>query len=173
MGVVVDNDDPQRLGRVRIRIPGLHEPRGPWARPLTIGGGAKDRGLFSVPAVGADVAVWFDKGDPEAPVYLAGHWGKPDGVSEVPAEAQTARPDVTVLSTPEFRIELNESAGGKRLRLFCVSTGDVIHIDSATRQVMIHGTTRVVISADGEVSIDAANITIGGREVRLGIEDKI
>lgn len=173
VGEVVDRADPLELGRVRFRVPGLFEPASPWARPLSIGGGAKDRGLFAVPPVGAEVAVWFNQGDPEDPLYLAAQWGRPGGESEVPAEAQRSPPDAVVLATEDFRIEVDNSEGTRKLRLSCVATGDNVIIDAERREIMVAATARVTIQAAGAIDLDARVITIGGRPVRLGIEDPI
>lgn len=64
VGEVVDREDPEGLGRVRVRIPGLVEPASAWAWPLgTLGGGSDRRGFFCVPEKGAEVGVLFHQGD--------------------------------------------------------------------------------------------------------------
>lgn len=173
VGEVINRDDPDQLGRVRFRVPGMMEPSSPWARPLSIGGGAQDRGLFAVPPIGAEVAVWFEQGDPERPLYLAAQWGAPGGESEVPEEARRTPPDACVLATEDFRLEVDNSSSTRKLRLSCVATGDNVIIDAERREIMIAATTRVTIQAMGAVDVDGTTITIGGRPVRLGVEDPI
>jgi len=64
-GIVVYNDDPRRLGRVKVIIPGIYEDEDydslPWCRPLlpSTAGGSPDRIEFSVPKIGSDVEVTF------------------------------------------------------------------------------------------------------------------
>jgi len=167
IGYVTHRDDPEGLGRVRCYIPGLLEPFGPWAWPLgTCGGGSKDHGFFAVPEVGAEVAVLFNQGDVNEPYFLSAHWGRPDGQSEVPAEAQKIPPDNRVLATPTFRIELDESAGARRLKLTNRKTGDHLELDAETNTVTLQATTSVTIRAAGAVRIDAPHVTIAGRVVR-------
>lgn len=167
VGYVTHRDDPEGLGRVRVCIPGLVEPYGPWAWPLgTSGGGSKDRGLFAVPELGAEVGVLFNQGDTQAPFYLCGHWGKPDGISEVPQEAQVDPPDNRVFATETFRIEVDESAGQRKLRLSNKRTGDSITLNDEDNTILIQGTTSITIKAVGAVSIEAAHVTIAGRVVR-------
>jgi len=114
VGYVTKRDDEEQLGRVRVCIPGVLEPESAWAWPLgTSGGGSKDRGFFAVPEEGAEVAVFFNQGNVDAPYYLAAHWGKPNGESEVPEEAQKNPPDNRVLATQTFRVELDETTGGR------------------------------------------------------------
>lgn len=174
VGVVVNRGDPEQLGRVRVRVPGLLEPESGWARPLGTGwGGSRNRGIFGVPEIGAEVGLFFDGGDPEKPFYIAANLGKPDGVSEAPPQAQRDDPDNVVMATASWRIELDESEGAEILRLTNVVNGDAITIDGPKNSIQIKATTRLLLLADGEVTIDAAAITIGGRGVEMGIDRPI
>lgn len=167
VGYVTDREDPEQLGRVRICIPGLIEPYGPWAWPLgTSGGGSQNRGMFAVPEVGAEVAVFFNQGNIQAPHYLSGHWGKPNGQSEVPWEAQKQPPDNRVIATETFRIELDESKDAKKLKLTVLKNGDHLVFDAEDNSITLRGTTAITISALGAVSIEASQLTLNGRVVR-------
>lgn len=167
LGFVTARNDPESLGRVRLCVPGLLEPQSDWAWPLAgCGGGAKDHGFFAVPPLGAEVAVFFRGGDLEAPHYLAAHWGKPGGQSEVPEEARREHPDNRVLSTPTFRIEMDEATGAERLKLTNKRTGDALTFDARDNTITLNATTAVVIRAVGAIELDAAQITIKGRQVR-------
>ena len=167
VGYVTKRDDEEQLGRVRVCIPGVLEPESAWAWPLgTVGGGSKDRGFFAVPEEGAEVAVFFNQGDVNAPYYLCAHWGKPGGESEVPEEARKDSPDNRVLSTQTFRIELDESVGSRKLKLTNKKTGDHLIFDAEENTVTLEGTTALTIRAVGAVSIEAAQVTIAGRVVR-------
>jgi len=167
VGYVTHRKDPEGLGRVRVCIPGVLDPHSTWAWPLgTSGGGLKDRGFFAVPEEGAEVAVFFNQGDVDEPYYLSAHWGKPDGESEVPEEAQVDPPDNRVIATPTFRIELDESDKAKKLKLTNRKTGDFLLFDAEENTVTLQGTTAITIKAVGAISLEATQITIGGRAVR-------
>lgn len=167
VGHVTDRNDPEGLGRVRFCVPGLIEPFSPWAWPLgTVGGGAKDHGFFAVPEFGAEVGVLFNQGDVDAPYYLAAQWGKPGGASEVPEEAQKSPPDNRVFATKTFRIELDESAGARKLKLTNRKTGDSLLFDAEENTVTLEGTTSITLRAIGAITLDAAMVTIAGRVVR-------
>lgn len=166
MGYVTDRDDPEELGRVRVCIPGLIEPESAWAWPLATGpGGGKDSGLFAVPEVGFEVGVLFRQGDVDAPHYLAAHWGKPGGQSEVPEEAQ-GRPDNRVLATRTFRIELDETKGERKLKLTNRKTGDHLVLDAEANTVTLEATTSLTLRAVGGIELDAPQVIIRGRAVR-------
>ena len=167
VGYVTARKDPEGLGRVRVCIPGVLEPESTWAWPLgTSGGGFKDRGFFAVPEEGAEVAVFFNQGDIDAPYYLSANWGKPDGESEVPEEAQKDPPDNRVLATPTFRIELDESEGARKLKLTNRKTGDHLLFDAEENTITLEGTTAITIKAVGAISLEATTVTIAGRVVR-------
>ena len=79
-GVVVDNEDPKKLGRIRVRIAKLHEGIKDEHLPWCIGkfahvDGAKGTnaqsrsGIFFVPKKGSKVLVEFQDGDAHYPVY--------------------------------------------------------------------------------------------------------
>ncbi|MEM7446770.1 MAG: phage baseplate assembly protein V [Myxococcota bacterium] len=167
VGYVTHRRDPDQLGRVRVCIPGVVEPHSGWAWPLgTAGGGFKDRGLFAVPEEGAEVAVFFNQGDVDAPYYLSAHWGKPDGESEVPEEAQKDPPDNRVLATPTFRVELDESKDARRLKLTNKKTGDHLVFDAEENSVTLEATSALTLRAVGAISIEGLQVTIAGRVVR-------
>ncbi|MEM6288682.1 MAG: phage baseplate assembly protein V, partial [Bacteroidota bacterium] len=161
VGYVTHRRDPDQLGRVRVCIPGVVEPHSGWAWPLgTAGGGFKDRGLFAVPEEGAEVAVFFNQGDVDAPYYLSAHWGKPDGESEVPEEAQKDPPDNRVLATPTFRVELDESKDARRLKLTNKKTGDHLVFDAEENSVTLEATSALTLRAVGAISIEGLQVTI-------------
>lgn len=119
-GIVVDNQDPEGLARVRVLIPGLIEPMSGWAEPVGAGGSAQ-RGMFDVPEKGATVSVQFLMGDPDRPKYAHGYWGKPGGQSEVPTYAQgLAKGDVAkvkVYETAGYSVIIDDRAATKKLSL--------------------------------------------------------
>ena len=166
VGYVTDREDPENLGRVRVCVPGLIEPHSAWAWPLgTCGGGSKNRGFFAVPEVGAEVGLFFNQGDVDAPYYLSGHWGKPDGESEVPKEAQDSL-DNRVVATETFRIEMDETEGARKLKLTNLKTDDFLVFDAEDNSITLQGTTAITIKAVGAISLEAPQVTIAGRVVR-------
>lgn len=167
VGHVTDRKDPDKLGRVRVCVPGLLEPHSAWAWPLgTVGGGSKNRGFFAVPEEGAEVALFFNQGDVDKPYFISAHWGKPNGESEVPEEAQRDSPDNRVLATETFRLELDESEGARRLKITNKKTDDYLLFDAEENTITLQGTTSIIIKAVGAISLDATHITIGGRAIR-------
>lgn len=167
IGYVTDRNDPEGLGRVQVCIPGLIEPNSGWAWPLgTSGGGSAGCGIFAVPEVGAECGILFARGSLDHIFYLSAHWGKPGGVSEVPAEAQKSPPDNRVIATKTFRIEMDETAGARRLKITNLANDDAIVLDAESNTIALTATTAVTIEAVGAITLKAPLITIAGRVVR-------
>ena len=85
-GFVVDNIDPEQLGRLKIQVPSVlgTEVVTGWAMPCVPYGGAANQGFFFIPDIGAGVWVEFEEGDLEFPIWTGTFWSKPGGESEVP-----------------------------------------------------------------------------------------
>ncbi len=73
-GVVTDNEDPEGLGRIRVRLE-LHtdDQQSFWARIATPMAG-NDMGLYFLPEVDDEVLVGFISQDPAHPVVLGAVW---------------------------------------------------------------------------------------------------
>ena len=65
-GTVVNNVDPEGMGRVTVRVEGLIDDESEWALPFGVGMTAS-QGAWNLPAVGALVWVMFEGGDLDAP----------------------------------------------------------------------------------------------------------
>ena len=92
-GVVEDNNDPKKAGRVRVRIHGIHSPKKikteldgiptdelPWAEPiLPINeGSVSGFGVWSVPVQGCHVMCFFENGNVTQPRYFGSMPGIPE-----------------------------------------------------------------------------------------------
>jgi phage protein D len=72
VAVVTNNDDPQHLGRVRLKFPWLSDSyESDWARMLQAGAGP-DSGASFLPEVNDEVLVAFEFGDVRRPVVIGG-----------------------------------------------------------------------------------------------------
>jgi len=143
-GVVMRRDDPLRIGRVKVLVPGLLEPESDWALPMAVpGGGEAQQGVYAVPEVGAEVCVWFVQGDPDRPRYVPGHWGAPGGApqSRTPVKDLSAEdaPKVRVWETPRHLLVFDCRAGHESFRIVDKQTGDGLTYDAAARQVDVLG----------------------------------
>jgi uncharacterized protein involved in type VI secretion and phage assembly len=74
IGVVSDCDDPDHLGRVKLKLPWLSDDyASDWARVVGVGAG-DTRGIAFIPEVQDEVLVAFEQGDVRSPFVLGGLW---------------------------------------------------------------------------------------------------
>ena len=70
LGIVTNNQDPDNMGRVRVRYPALaDDAEGTWARIATLSAG-NERGALMLPVVGEEVLVGFEHDDTTRPYVL-------------------------------------------------------------------------------------------------------
>lgn len=109
-GVVVDTDDPKERHRCRIRVAGVHSKNLSttsdddgsvpvdcldWAEQASpiVGEGTSSGGMFSTPAKGAHVWVFFEGGNYRKPIYFAYSFG-------IPGETYSANKAFPTLADP-------------------------------------------------------------------------
>lgn len=179
-GVVIDVDDPKRLRRVRIAIPGISSDLG-WAWPRTMGGGGPQRGGHIVPTKGSSVWVQFVNGDSSRPVYDAASWGYPDAGPEMPTDILAAGADGTQVSSLEFargafsiRLTVDEREGHRAWRVSAVQNPGSqeqvlgsLELDVEKRVLEVFGLAGVRVRSLGLVELASKSlIKIHGRRVR-------
>lgn len=141
VALVTQNEDPQSLGRVRVKYPELgDDTEGWWARIAGPGAG-KDRGLLMTPNVGDEVLVAFEHGDVRRPFVIGALWNGEDTPGDL------AQKDGS------FRLRSAETVGAKADK-----TMELEAVDELTVKV---GDASVVLKKDGSVTIrSSAAMTI-------------
>lgn len=163
--VVVDNQDPRVLGRVRVKIPGLLAQSG-WAMPAsTVGGGSKERGFYAVPENDADVFVMFLMGDPDRPVYFGGNWGTGEIQSYLSGMSKADAPKVRVIETKNFLLVFDDRSGNEQLIL--KEKGSSFLIRLAASKVELGGAS-LVVATDGVVLAQCPDPFTGATHGALG-----
>lgn len=157
-GFVVDNADPEKLGRLALTVPSVlgEDVVTGWAVPCVPYGGAADQGFLFIPEIGAGVWVEFEEGDLEFPIWVGTFWSKPGGESELPkplgSDAVQDPPTCKVLKTRGgHTIELEDQEGEEKVTI---------------RHKEDH---KIVISAEGiEISAKSKSITLDATSIALG-----
>jgi len=177
-GVVTSTADPEKRGRVRVRIPGLNETASTWAESAGgVGSGGGRHGTWAVPKLGATVLVGFIHGDVDSPVY----WPGPTPTS---GRGDDYEPENIILESDSFRILLREEGGTKKLRFETRSKDLLPNVSEAERSlvesfieisteagdgkahaVLISAPTAISIKSKGAIEIDAPRVIIKGRNV--------
>jgi phage protein D len=74
VGVVTNNDDPQGMGRVRVKYPTLDDSHEGWWARMTAPSAGAERGLLMLPRAGDEVLLAFEHDDDEHPYVIGAVW---------------------------------------------------------------------------------------------------
>jgi uncharacterized protein involved in type VI secretion and phage assembly len=69
VGIVTNNNDPEKMSRVKLALPALSDVETFWA-PVGLPAAGKDRGISMLPVPGDQVIVAFENGDPSYPYVI-------------------------------------------------------------------------------------------------------
>ena len=174
VGVVTDNQDPEKLARVRVRLP-WHTggDTSYWARPAMPMAG-NDRGTYFLPEVGDEVLVAAEDGDPSHLYVLGVLW---NGQQKPPADNDDGANNTRLLksrsghtvrfndddSQPEIEVKLRTASGSCSTRAGSRSTtrtGNTITFSASSGEIEISAAQKLTLKAPS-VSIEAtASMTV-------------
>ncbi len=83
VGVVTNNNDPERLGRVKVKYPWLTEEHESWWARQSSQMAGNGRGMFNIPEVGDEVLLAFEHGDIHRPFIIGQLWNGKDSLPQV------------------------------------------------------------------------------------------
>jgi uncharacterized protein involved in type VI secretion and phage assembly len=152
VGVVLDVDDPNGEGRIKVEFPWMGGQSGTYWAAIAAPMAGHGRGVFFLPEVGDEVLVGFDHGDANQPVVLGYMWSGRD------------KPPSTSVHERMIR-----SVNGHAIR-FLDSTptnGDKggIIIEDAHGNRIILSNGKITISGVAVLELRAPTVTINGRVV--------
>ncbi|MCA2218218.1 VgrG-related protein [Jidongwangia harbinensis] len=178
IGIVTNNDDPEKLGRVRVKFPTLSaDDESAWARISTPGGG-KQRGLQWLPEVDDEVLVGFELDDHTRPVVLGGLWNRQDAPPDPGAVAGGVVKQRLLVSRTDSRLVLDDDQPSVSLMLGnspCLVkleksesslVGDQKLVVSAN-QIEIKATQKLMLSGAQVEITSSGPLTASGKPIRL------
>ncbi|MGB3519255.1 MAG: VgrG-related protein [Elainellaceae cyanobacterium] len=181
VGIVTDNEDPDNMGRVKVKFPTLTEDHASnWARVVSMGAGSK-RGFDCLPEIDDEVLVAFEHGDIHRPYILGGVWNGQDAPPNSPTdnvqdgkvrlrtlqtrtghklqfveEDASTKAGIYVETTGGHKIRLNDSEQMIQLQ---TAGGHTLTLSDASGSITIQSTGNMTLSAPGNLDISAAAIS--------------
>lgn len=145
-GIVISNEDPQYIGRIKVKVPSVLNGIEVWASPLSMVGGSNYGIKKPIPELAEIVWVWFEKGDPMLALWDHFNWS-PD---EVPEEFKNNH--VVGIITPrgnKVYIDENDSQG--TLKVF---------VNERIRVNIIDSDISLELTKDGIIANGGTNLGI-------------
>lgn len=161
-GFVVDRDDPEQLGRLKVRVPSvLGDAVTGWAWPSLPYAGA-GLGFFFLPEVGDIVWVEFIEGELEHPVWTGGSWASPGGTAETPEEAKASYGDAKVIRTKSGHvITLEDKEGSESITIKDKSGSTITLKPDGTISIASKKDIELVANdGNGDITLKANNVTV-------------
>jgi len=159
VGVVTNNQDPEKMGRVKVRFPWLNDSdESNWARvaaPMAGGG----RGVFFLPEVDDEVLVAFEHGDLRFPYVVGALW---NGADAPPADNGDGKNSVRVIKSRSGHVvRLTDEDGKEKIEIIDKSEKNSIVIDTSKNTLTITVDKDIVLSAaQGKITLDAQKVEI-------------
>lgn len=146
--VVVDNNDPETLGRVKISFPWLEGDETIWVRVASPHAG-KEHGWYSIPEVEDEVLVAYEHGSPDRPIIIGALYNGKDKPSGDLVDPENNRKGFITKSGN--KIVLDDTGGEEQISI-TAKDGTQVILDAAAPSVTVKTT--------GDITLDGNNITI-------------
>jgi phage baseplate assembly protein V len=149
-GLVTDNVDPEKLGRVKVKFPTLpEEPESTWAR-LAMPMAGKNRGWMTIPEVGDEVLVAFVHGDHDNAIVLGSVY---NGVDVPPYANEDGNNDLRVFqSRSGHRLTFDDKSGEERVELITHNEEIRIIWDAKEKVLSVYSGKDIIVEAKETIS---------------------
>jgi uncharacterized protein involved in type VI secretion and phage assembly len=163
VGVVTNNQDPDDLGRVKVKLPWLSDlDETNWARIAAPMAG-KQRGVYFLPEVDDEVLVAFDHGDVRFPYVLGALW---NGNDAPPVTNSDGKNNIRVIKSRSGHvIKLNDEDGNETIEITDKSQKNSIVIDTSKNTITVTTDKDITLSASkGTIKLDAQKVEIASSD---------
>jgi len=194
IGVVTNNDDPDSLGRVKVKYPWMSDDaESDWIR-VNSPGACSNKGFAMIPAVGDEVTVAFEQGEFNRPVVLGGLWNgqaaMPDEVKNAPSGEKdkvqswhSVNHHIAMFDNSDDKIEIVTGKGrsitlsDKDSKITIKTSGVELVLDDSKMTIKTQSTIDyqssggTAIKSSGDLNLEAngnVNIKAGGNVVIQG-----
>lgn len=159
IGLVTNNQDPDKLGRVKVKFPWLSdEDESFWARIASPMAG-NDRGLYFLPEVDDEVLVIFEHGDLRFPYVIGGLW---NGKDTPPITNEDGKNNLRMIkSRSGHTIRLNDEDGKETIEIIDKTEKNSLIIDTSKNTITIATDKDITLSATkGTIKLEAQNLEL-------------
>jgi uncharacterized protein involved in type VI secretion and phage assembly len=158
VGLVTNNQDPEGLGRVKVKYPWLgDDDESYWAR-LVVPMAGNDRGTWFLPEVDDEVLIAFDQGSLDYPYVLGALWNGKDKPPESNSDGKNNHR--TIKSRSGHIIRMDDTDGSEKLEIIDKSGNNKIVVDSSQNSITIESGGDIKLTAKGKVTLSGNGVEI-------------
>lgn len=155
-GIVIDNADTQKRGRLRVTVPAVLGAVELWAVPCVPYAGP-NLGFYAMPEVGTGVWIEFEGGDLGYPIWVGFFWAEND------IDQADSDPKIKFLKTNKFKLRIDDGNGeiiiendsGSQIKL---TAQEILHKSSTVKQEAAGGRKTELSAASFKVNDGAAEV---------------
>lgn len=162
-GLVTNNQDPDGLGRVKVKIPQFSEAdESNWARVSGLMAG-KERGAYFLPEVNDEVLVAFELGDINRPYVIGALW---NGMDKPPQTNSDGKNNQRVIkSRSGHTICFDDQEGQEKITIADKSGKNQIEFDTKNNSITICSAKDIIFSAqNGKIALKGMEIEVVANE---------
>jgi len=164
-GVVTNNQDPEKLGRVRLRFPWLSaSEESAWARVASPMAG-RERGLWTLPEVDDEVLVAFERGDPRFPYVLGALWSRNAPPPETNEDGKNALRQLR--SRSGHVVRLDDTEGEEKIEI----------VDGSGKNSIVVGTkdNSITLTCEGDLTLESKSgkLVLKAKGMEIASQDAV
>ncbi|MEO1644338.1 MAG: phage baseplate assembly protein V [Chloroflexota bacterium] len=167
IGVVTNNKDEEKLGRVKVSFPWLDDQtESNWARIATPMSGNK-MGIFFLPEVGDEVLVAFEQGRMEFPYVIGSLW---NGKEKPPEDNADGKNNLRFIKSRSGHIiRLDDTDGKEKIEIIDKSGKNTVVIDTKANSITVTSEGELTLEGKKDITIKTSggDVTIQGNNIEL------
>ncbi len=165
--IVMENADPETLGRIRVQFPWQISTYSPWIRIAQPHGGA-NKGFYFIPEVGEEVMVGFEGNNVEMPFVIGSLYNGTLKVDEFTTDTNDAK---VIRTRSGHTIELNDKDGEETITIYDREQS-VIQFNTAEKSIKIQAVENIELGAKNIKLVAEENIELGATKNLQFIADE-
>jgi uncharacterized protein involved in type VI secretion and phage assembly len=153
MGLVTNNQDPDGMGRVRVKFPWLSDDHESWWARVATPMAGPNRGIYFLPEVDDEVLVAFEHGDLRFPYVIGSLWNGKDAPPETNDDGKNNLR--LIHSRSGHLIRLDDTDGDEKIEIIDKTGNNSVTIKSSDNSVTIACTGRLRLQASQGIEINS------------------
>ena len=142
-GLVTDNKDSTKRGRVKVKVPAVLQDLQVWAVPCLPYAG-NNVGVYTIPEPGAGVWVEFEGGNPTFPIWSGGFWAD----NELPKneENKEASPSLRIIRSEKgLMVSFNDDS--EEITISDRNGKNILTVEVQSGKIRMQAALKVVVEA--------------------------